>query len=92
MFGDRCPEGYTKFKLLSKLNSTLYWLTKKFDPNDKKEIFCIVQQIPKSNEDFESKLELIKRFESSELYEKILQQQGMRNLIVDIDEIIDEPE
>ena len=84
VFGDRSPPGFKKVRLLSKLNDTIYWLFKRYSDELENYLYYIIQQIPRNISTFKDKMELIE-ISTSDLYQRLISQQGMKNLIFDIE-------
>lgn len=92
LFGDRSPPGgFVKQHLLSRSNNSLNWLFFLKDEERDQDKCYIIQQVPRSLPDFKAKLDLIKKSMSVQ-FQTLLCKQGMRNIIFDIQEIVEKPD
>ena len=97
IFGDRSLNGYQKVKLLTKLQNSVYWIFKRkvtsvYEDEESEAsdvMYYIIQQIPRNLANFD---QIIGRVRNSEggRFQTLLEQQGMRKLLFQIEEIVDE--
>ena len=90
-FDNRLLPGYKKLRLISKQKDSVYWLMSKFDTVEDQDVYYIVQQIPRLKISIKDKIKRIKELKDSPLYKKFIKQQGVKNMVFEKQQIIDEP-